>query len=106
MASSLEYVQFVYEQFSELEDISYRKMFGEYVFYHKGKIFGGIYDNRFLIKVTEAGKKLMPDCKMEYPYDGGKLMFLAQNLDNKEFLKRLVIETCSQLPNPKVKKVN
>ena len=65
-------------------------MMGEYILYYKGKIFGGIYDNRFLIKPVEAAKKLMPDAPLEIPYPGGKKMLLVEDIDNREFLKELV----------------
>lgn len=96
MALNSEFVEFVYEQFSELEHIPYRKMFVEYVFYYNRKIFGNIYDSGSIIKIIASDKKLVPEYKMEPSSGGEKLVFLAKNLDNKKFLKRLVIETCSK----------
>lgn len=104
MSSSLEYVQFVAEQLSELEEISYRKMFGEYAFYYKGKVFGGVYDNRFLIKVTAQGKKLCTGFEEQLPYEGAKPMIFINELDDKDFLKNLVEVTWQALPFSKKKK--
>ena len=104
MASSLEYVKFIAEQLSELEEISYRKMFGEYAFYYKGKVFGGVYDNRFLIKVTKAGKKLCENFEEQLPYKGAKPMLFISELDDKNFLKNLVEATWQELPFNKKKK--
>ena len=90
MSSTQDYCDFVLDQLSLLSDISSRKMMGEYILYHKGKIFGGIYDNRFLVKPTESAKKRMPNAPLEVPYPGGKKMLLVEDIDNKEFLKELV----------------
>ena len=104
MSSSLEYVQFIAEQLSELEEISYRKMFGEYAFYYKGKVFGGVYNNRFLIKVTEQGKKLCEGFEQQLPYEGAKPMIFVSELDDKDFLKNLVEVTWQALTCPKKRK--
>ena len=104
MASSAGYLQFILERLDGLEGIASRKMMGEYLLYFQGKVFGGIYDDRFLVKVTQAGHALMPSCPQELPYAGAKLMFLIQELDDRAFLKRLVVETCRELPAPKPKK--
>ncbi len=104
MASSLEYVKFIAEQLSELEEISYRKMFGEYAFYYEGKVFGGVYDNRFLIKITKAGKQLCKDFEEQLPYKGAKPMLFVSELEDKNFLKNLVEVTWQELPFPKKKK--
>lgn len=103
MPSTQDYCDFVLDQLSLLSDISSRKMMGEYVFYYKGKVFGGIYDNRFLVKSTEAAKKMMPGAPLEIPYPGGKKMLLVEEIDNKEFLKELIIAICDELPAPKEK---
>ena len=103
MPSTQDYCDFVLDQLSLLPDITTRKMMGEYIFYHKGKIFGGIYDNRFLVKPVEAAKKMMPDAPMEIPYPGGKKMLLVEDIDNREFLKELIIDICNELPTPKAK---
>lgn len=103
MPSTQDYCDFVSDQLSLLSDITSRKMMGEYILYYKGKIFGGIYDNRFLVKPVEAAKKIMPDAPLEIPYPGGKKMLLVEDIDNREFLKELVIAICDELPTPKVK---
>ena len=101
MASSAEYVQFIAEQLSEAGEIKYRKMFGEYGIYCDGIYFGAVCDNRFLIKPTQASQELLSDAQMEPPYDGGKPMVLIEELEDKEFLAKLVRETCAQLPKKK-----
>ncbi len=104
MASSKEYLDFILEQLSCLNDITYRKMMGEYILYYKGKIIGGIYDDRFLVKPVNSAKVLMPNASYELPYEGAKEMILVDNLDSKEFLKKLVEAMYEELPNPKSKK--
>lgn len=104
MASSLEYVLFVVEQLSELEHISYRKMFGEYVIYYNGKVIGGVYDNQFLIKITKAGKKLCENFEERIPYQGAKAMLFISELDDKILLKNLLEQTWLELPFPKKRK--
>ncbi len=104
MASSQEYLDFIIEQLYILGDISYRKMMGEYILYYREKIFGGIYDDRFLVKITNASRKLMPESIEELPYDGAKPMLLVDSVDNKEFLYQLIINMYEELPNSKVKK--
>ena len=98
MPSTQDYCDFVSDQLSLLSDISSRKMMGEYILYYKEKIFGGIYDNRFLVKPTESAKKIMPDAPLEVPYPGGKKMLLVEDIDNKEFLKGLVLALYNDLP--------
>ena len=97
MASSKEYLDFILEQLSELNDVSYRAMMGEFIIYYRGKIVGGIYDDRFLVKPTKSAVAMMPNADMELPYDGAKEMLLVDDVDNKEFLKEL------ELPAPKNK---
>ncbi len=104
MASSLEYVQFVADQLHEAGEIVYKKMFGEYGLYCNGKFFAVVCDNRFLVKITEAGKALLPDYKTELPYEGGKPMLFIEDLDNQDLLKELALVTCAELPDPKPKK--
>lgn len=103
MASSLEYVTFLIEQLSELEDISYRKMFGEYVLYYKGKVFGGVYNNRFLIKITKSNQDIC-DFEKQIPYEGAKEMLFVNKVDDKIFLKNLIQKTWEELPFPKKRK--
>ena len=104
MASSKSYLDFIIEQLSGLEEISYRAMMGEYIIYYKGKIVGGIYDDRFLVKPTESAKELMPDASCELPYDGAKEMLLVDNTDDREFLAELFNAMLPELPSPKKKK--
>ena len=104
MASSKEYLEFVLEQLSELGEISYRAMMGEYIIYYRGKIVGGIYDDRFLVKNVEAASELMPDASLELPYEGAKEMLLVDDIDNKIFLKDLLEAMYDELPEQKKKK--
>lgn len=103
MASTKEYLDFILEQLSELDDITSRAMMGEYIIYYRGKVVGGIYDDRFLVKPTKSALKLMPDAEMELPYEGAKEMLLVDSVDNKEFLKELFEAMYSELPAPKKK---
>ena len=98
MASSKDYLEFVTEQLSELSDITYRAMMGEYIIYFRGKIIGGIYDDRFLVKPTKSALKMMPDADMELPYEGAKEMILVDDVDSKEFLKELFEAMYDELP--------
>lgn len=104
MASSKEYLEYVLEQLSELEDISYRAMMGEFILYYKGKVIGGIYDDRFLVKPTKSAARMMPDAEKELPYEGAKEMLLVDDIDNKAFLKDLLEAMYEELPNPKKKR--
>ena len=99
MPSTQDYCNFILDQLSFLPDISTRKMMGEYILYYKGKIFGGIYDNRLLVKPNEAAKKMMPDAPLEVPYPGGKKMLLVEEVDNKDFFKELVEAVYSSFIN-------
>ena len=98
MASSKEYLDFILEQLSELEDVSYRTMMGEYILYYRGKIVGGIYDDRFLVKPTKSAAALMPDAQKELPYAGAKEMLLVDNVDDKAFLRELLDALYADLP--------
>lgn len=104
MASSKEYLEYILEQLTELEDITCRAMMGEYILYYQGKIIGGIYDDRFLVKRVKAAEKLMPDAPLEQPYEGAKEMLLVENPDDKAFLKELVTAMEPELPVRKNKK--
>jgi len=104
MASGKEYLDFVLEQLSELDEITCKAMMGEYIIYYRGKIVGGIYDNRFLVKPVKAAKIMMPEAELELPYEGAKEMLLVDNIDNKEFLKGLLEGMYDELPTPKKKK--
>lgn len=104
MASSKEYLDFILEQLSELEDVTYRTMMGEYIIYYRGKIVGGIYDDRFLVKPTKSAVAMMPNADTELPYEGAKEMLLVDDVDNKEFLRELLDAMYNELPAPKKKK--
>ena len=104
MASSKEYLDFILEQLSELEEITYRQMMGEYILYYRGKVIGGIYDDRFLVKQTKSALAMMPDADLELPYEGAKEMILVDDVENKEFLKELIEAMYGELPAPKKKK--
>ena len=104
MASSKEYLDFILEQLSELESLSYRAMMGEYILYYEGKVIGGIYDDRFLVKVTKSSREKMPDAELELPYEGAKEMLLVDDVENKEFLRELLEAMYPELPLPKKKK--
>ena len=104
MASHKEYLDFILEQISELEEITYRAMIGEYIIYHRGKIVGGIYDDRLLVKPVKSAISLMPDANYELPYEGAKEMLLVNDVDNKDFLTRLFNAMYNDLPAPKKKK--
>ena len=104
MASSKEYLDFILEQISGLEHVTYRAMMGEYIIYYRGKIVGGIYDDRFLVKPTKSALEMMPDTDREIPYEGAKEMLLVDNVDNREFLAELLTTMYEELPAPKKKK--
>lgn len=104
MASTKNYLDFILEQLSVLDEISYKSMMGEYIIYYRGKIIGGIYDDRFLVKPVKSAISLMPDAISETPYDGAKEMILVDNIDNKEFLTKLFNVMYDELPAPKKKK--
>lgn len=103
MASSKEYLDFILEQLSGLDDISYRAMMGEYIIYYRGKIVGGIYDDRFLVKPTKAAVTMMPEADSELPYEGAKEMLLVDDVDNRDFLRELLDAMYEELPAPKKK---
>ena len=101
MASSREYLDFILEQLSDLDDITCRAMMGEYIIYYRGKIIGGIYDDRFLVKPVKSAAAMMPEAEMVLPYEGAKKMLLVDDVDNKEFLKELLEAMYPELPAPK-----
>ena len=104
MASSKEYLDFVLEQLSELEEITYRAMMGEFIIYYHGKIAGGIYDDRLLVKPVRSAIRYMPTAPFESPYEGAKEMLLVEEVDNKEFLTGLFHAIYDELPAPKPKR--
>ena len=89
MASSKEYLQFILEQLSDLDEITYRKMMGEYIIYYQGKIIGGIYDDRLLIEPLTSALDYMSEITYEVPYEGAKEMILIKDIDNKDFITGL-----------------
>ena len=104
MVSSKEYLNFILEQLSELDDITSRAMMGEYIIYYRGRVVGGIYDDRFLVKPTKTARAMMPDADLELPYEGAKEMLLVDNVENREFLRELLEAMVDELPAPKKKK--
>ena len=104
MASSKAYLDFVLEQLSELDEISYRAMMGEYILYYRGKIVGGIYDDRLLVKPVPSALALMPNAAYEPPYEGAKEMLLVDEVDSKDFLTGLFLAMYDDLPAPKKRK--
>ena len=104
MASTKEYLDFILEQLSGLDEISYKAMMGEYIIYFRGKIVGGIYDDRFLVKNVKTAREMMPEADLELPYEGAKEMLLVDDVDNKELLRELLEAMYDELPVPKKKK--
>ena len=101
MASDKEYLEYILEQLAMPEEVSYRAMMGEYVLYYRGKVIGGIYDNRFLVKPVKSAAAMMPQAVTELPYEGAKAMLLVDNVENTEFLQALVKAMYDELPSPK-----
>ena len=101
MASSKEYLDFIMDQLSDLEEVKVRAMMGEYIIYYRGKIIGGIYDDRFLVKPVPAAVELMPEAQRELPYEGAKEMLLVDEVDNCEFMCNLLRAMFDELPGPK-----
>ena len=106
MASSKDYLQFILEQLSDLEEITYRAMMGEYILYYRGKIVGGIYDDRLLVKPVKSAISYMPETVYELPYEGAKEMLLVDEVDSKAFLTKLFEAMYDELPLPKQKQKN
>ena len=104
MASSKDYLEYVLEQLSEADDVTSREMMSEYILYFHGKVIGGIYDNRFLVKPVQAARNMMPDASEELPYDGAKPMLMVENIEDREFLKELFEAMYDELPALKPKK--
>ena len=104
MASSKEYLDFILDQLSGLDELSCRAMMGEYIVYYRGRIVGGIYDDRFLVKPTKSAVSMMPDADKELPYEGAKEMLLVDNVENREFLQELLNAMYEELPAPKKRK--
>lgn len=103
MASSKDYLNFILEQLSELDGITYRAMMGEFIIYYQNKIIGGIYDDRLLVKDVRSARELMPDAPLELPYDGAKKMILVTEVDDKDFLNNLITSVYEEPPAKKKK---
>lgn len=106
MASTKEYLNFILDQLSELEQITYRSMMGEYIIYYNGRIAAYICDDRLLVKPVPSAKTLMPDAPYEPPYKGAKDMILVEDVDDKAFLTKLFQDIYNELPMPKPKKAS
>ena len=104
MASTKEYLEFITDQLSLLDEISFKKMMGEYILYYKGRVFGGIYDNRFLVKITPKALDIVENPIKELPYKGAKEMLLVDNLEDKEFLKNLIESIYEEFPSKNKKR--
>ena len=99
MATTKDYKEFILDELSLLEEITYRKMMGEYLLYYNGVLFGGIYDNRLLVKIVESNKKY--NMRQSIPYAGAKPMYLVDDVNNKESLRNIILDTCKDLKENK-----
>ncbi len=104
MASGKEYLAYILDQLAAPEDVSYRAMMGEYILYYRGKVIGGIYDDRLLVKPTKSALSLVKNAVMELPYEGAKEMLLVEDVDDSEFLQKLIRVVYEDLPAAKKKK--
>ena len=103
MPSTREYLDFVMDQLSELDDVSYRAMMGEYVIYYRGKVVAGIYDDRFLVKPTPGARRILPNAPMEIPYPGGKAMIMIEDIENRDLMRHVLNAIYADLPISKRK---
>ena len=99
MPSSKDYLDYIIDQLKELDSITYRPMMGEYLLYYQGTLFGGIYDNRLLVKIIDSNKSF--NMVESLPYLGAKPMYLVDDLENKEILKKIILKTYQGLINQK-----
>ena len=104
MPSTKEYLHFILEQLSDLPEITYNAMMGEFLIYYRGKLVGGIYDDRLLLKPVKSAISYMPQAEYSLPYEGAKEMLLVDNIDDKEYLAGLFNAMFDELPMPKIKK--
>ena len=104
MASKKEYLDFILEQLSGMEDVSWRAMMGEYILYCRGRVVGGIYDDRLLVKPTRSAAAMLPGAARELPYEGAKEMLLVDRVEDRDFLRELFEAMAEELPAPKRKK--
>lgn len=105
MSSTREYLDFVMDQLSELDDVSYRAMMGEYVIYYRGKVVAGIYDDRFLVKPTKTVTALLPNASMEIPYPGGHPMLMVDDIENRDLLQKLFIALATEVQSSKAHQI-
>lgn len=104
MASTKGYLDFVLEQLSGVPEIRWRAMMGEYILYCRGRIFGGIYDDRLLVKPVPAARAMLPEAPWELPYPGGSEMLLVDRIEDRDFLAALIEAMFPELPEPKRKR--
>lgn len=104
MASSKDYLEFVLEQLTELDGVAWRAMMGEFILYYQGKVIGGIYDNRLLVKAVPSALAYMPEAACEVPYPGAKEMLRVDEVDDAGYLAGLFQTIVEELPVPKAKK--
>ena len=95
MATTKDYRDFILEQLNLLDNITCKSMMGEYLLYYNGLLFGGIYDNRLLIKIVDSNKKY--NMQESIPYESAKPMYLVDDVDNQEVLRDIVLDTCKDL---------
>ena len=101
MASDKAYLSFILEQLAAPEEISWREMMGEYILYYRGRVLGGIYDDRFLVKPTPSALALLPEAAREPPYPGAKPLLLVDRVEDRDFLRTLLEAIADELPAPK-----
>ena len=104
MATSEGYLEYVLDLLADVPEVTTRKMMGEYLLYAEGKLLGGIYDDRFLVKPTGSARAMMPDAEMELPYEGAKEMLMVDHVDSRDFLKQMLTAMYDELPAPKRKR--
>lgn len=104
MPSNRSYMEFISDQLSGLDGVAWRAMMGEYILYYRGKIVGGIYDDRFLVKPTNSAVSMMPEAMRELPYEGAKAMLLVDQVEDSAFLEALLKAMYDELPAPKKRK--
>jgi TfoX/Sxy family transcriptional regulator of competence genes len=104
MASDKAFLEYILGQLNDLDDISWRGMMGEFILSYRDRVFGGLYDNRFLVKPVKAAVEMMPEADRDIPYEGAKEMLVVENIENREFLRDLVEAMYPQLPAPKKRK--
>ena len=104
MVSSKAFLEYILGQLSDLDDVAYRPMMGEFIIYYRGKIVGGIYDDRFLVKPVRSAVEYLGKAPFAVPYEGAKEMLLVEDTGDKKFLAGLLEAMIGDLPEPKNKK--